>query len=292
MDITLYIAGAEYLVLSVFALGSCVGLVAGMFGVGGGFLLIPLLHVVLGVPLPIAIGSGLCQTIATAMGSTLRYRKMGHAELRFDLLLLGGAILGVSLGARLLAYLSSLGDVSFAGKELPLARVVISLAYILLFCSIALILWFRASRAGGGPGPLSRIRIPPYINLPTAGLPQVSAITVCYVGLFNGTLSGLLGIGGGVVLIPIMLYAFGFDIRKSAGTGILMVLVVAITGTIQHGLLGNVHLGLAVTLMTGSALAAQVGASLTRSLPAIALRRGLALVILGSNAALLFKLLG
>ena len=89
--------------------------------------------------------------------------------------------------------------------------------------------------------------------------------------------------------MPIMLYGFGFNIRKAAGTGIVVILTVSIIGTVQHALLGNVHLGLAMTLMIGSALAAQVGASLTRSLPPTTLRRGLALIIVVANAALLFK---
>lgn len=277
---------------AVALLGVGVGLIAGMFGVGGGFLLIPLLHVVLGVPIAIAIGSGLCQTIATALGSLLRYRKMGYAENRFDILLLGGSMLGVMVGASLLDFLSGMGSTVIFGRELPVIRVIVTACYLGLFSTIALLLWFKTAHATETKaGPLARVRIPPYIALPVAGLDRVSAPLTCYVGLGVGFLSGLLGIGGGVVLIPIMLYGYGFNIRKCAGTGIVMILIVATLGTIQHVRLGNVHLGLAMTLMIGSALAAQVGASLTRSLSPTLLRRGLAIVIIAANAALLLKLL-
>jgi len=86
-----------------------------------------------------------------------------------------------------------------------------------------------------------------------------------------------------------MLYGFGFNIRKAAGTGIVFILVVAIIGTIEHARLGNVNLGLVTILMIGSASAAQVGASLTQQLPAHILRRGLALIIVAANVAFAIK---
>lgn len=288
----LSVGGVEVALPALVALGATVGLVAGMFGVGGGFLLIPLLHVVLNVPLPLAIGAGLCQTIASALGSLLRYRKMGHAETRLDLLLLGGSIPGVTLGTMLIEALQGMGSVDVFGKEIPLIRVIVSLVFLIVFLMVSLILWFKDPPSTDReikPGPLAHLRLPPLVDLPVAELSGVSAALVCYVGLGLGVLSGMLGIGGGVVLMPIMLYGFGFNIRKAAGTGIVVILIVSIIGTVQHARLGNVHLGLAVTLMTGSAIAAQIGASLTRSLPPTTLRKGLALIIIAANLALLFK---
>lgn len=289
----LHVGGAEVSLWVVIALGVTVGIVAGMFGVGGGFLLIPLLHVVLDLPLAIAIGTGLCQTIATSLGSFLRYRAMGNAESRFDILLLGGSVVGVLLGGLLLESLSQMGSVALFGKEIPLIRVIVTAVFLLLFCTIAVMLWLKNTPilATPQPGPLARIRIPPYVNLPIAKLPQVSALSICYLGVFIGVINGLLGSGGGIILIPLMLYGFGFDIRTAAGTGIIVVLIVSIVGTVQQAIMGNVHLGLATTLMIGSALAAQVGAGLTRSLPPALLRKGLALTILVSNCALVVKVL-
>ena len=79
-------------------LGVAVGLVAGMFGVGGGFLLTPLLSVLFGVPLPIAVGTGLCQMIGTAIASLLRHRRLGQGEIRFDFVMIGGAVVGAAAG--------------------------------------------------------------------------------------------------------------------------------------------------------------------------------------------------
>ncbi len=288
----LTVGGIDVAILSLAFIGIGVGLVAGMFGVGGGFLLIPLLHVVLNIPLPIAIGSGLCQTIATSLGSLLRYRKLGLAETRLDLLLLGGSIPGVTLGALLLEELTAMGTVHVLGKNIPIIQVIISLTFLVLFCSIALLLWHKAPASTDTevePGPLARLRLGPTVDFPIAGLRNISAPLTAYLGLFLGTLSGLLGIGGGVLLVPIMLYGFGFNIRKAAGTGIAAILAVAVIGTVQHARLGNVNLALVVILMIGSALAAQVGATLTQTLSANTLRRGLALVITGANVALALK---
>src|SRR5690606_16987447 len=95
-----------------------------------------------------------------------------------------------------------------------------------------------------------------------------------YVGLFLGFLSGLLGVGGGVALMPILLYGFGFPIRHAAGTGIVVLLVTAIAGTLAHAQQGHVHLGVAMVLLIGASISAQIGAMLTSQLPARVLRRG------------------
>jgi uncharacterized membrane protein YfcA len=295
MDLMLSVGGVEVAIVWLAALGATVGLIAGMFGVGGGFLLIPLLHVVLNVPLPIAIGSGLCQTIASSLGSLLRYRKLGHAETRLDLLLLGGSIPGVTLGTMILQALTGMGSLTIGGKEIPLIQVIVSISFLFVFFSVSLMLWFKAPASSDDsikPGPLSRIRVPPLVSFPIAELKDISAPLTCYIGLALGTLSGLLGIGGGVILMPIMLYGFGFNIRKAAGTGIVVILVVSTIGTVQHARLGHVHLGLAMILMIGSASAAQVGASLTQHLPARTLRRGLALIIVAANIAFAYKVFG
>jgi uncharacterized membrane protein YfcA len=286
------VGGVEVALLAVIALGAGVGFVAGMFGVGGGFLLIPLLHVVLDVPLHLVVGAVLCQTIAISLGSLLRYRKMGHAETRLDILLLGGSILGVLVGSELHLYLGQRGSVDVLGKSVAISDMIVSSTFCLLYFGVAVTLWLKEAASVGDAikaGPLSKIRLPPHLDLPVAGLQQVSGPLICYIGLALGIFSGLLGVGGGVILMPIMLYGFGFNIRKAAGTGIAMILVVSLIGTLRHSLAGNVHLGFAVTLMVGSALAAQVGAGLTQRLHPTFLRKALATMIVAANIALLLK---
>ena len=293
VDLTLLVDGSSVGLPGVLALGAGIGIVAGMFGVGGGFLLVPALHVVLGVSLPQAVGAALCQTIATSLGSLLRYRRMGHAEVRFDVLALGGSFLGVDAGARLLGILEAFAPVSIGTRSFLPVQLVLTTVYAGLFVTIAaLLLWKPVPGPGGpnSPGPLAHIRVPPLVDFPTTETRQVSGPLVGFIGFVNGALAGLIGIGGGICLVPILLYGFGFDMKKAAGTGVLVVLAVALWGTLQHARLGNVHLGLATTLMIGSALAAQLGATLTRSLPAGVLRRALAVTLLLAVLALVWKL--
>jgi uncharacterized membrane protein YfcA len=97
-------------------------------------------------------------------------------------------------------------------------------------------------------------------------------------------------VGGGLALIPVLLYGFGFPMRQAAGTGILVMLAAAVSGTVTHALAGNVHLGLAMVVLVGASVSAQVGALATKKLPAGLLRRGLAILIIGTMCAVAFQL--
>jgi uncharacterized membrane protein YfcA len=266
MNLHLLVGGATVPVLGVAALGVLVGYVAGMLGIGGGFLMTPLLVVLFGVPLPFAVGTGLCQMIGTALVSLLRHRGLRQGERRFDLLLLPGCLLGVTLGARTLAFLERAGSIQLLGRALPWVTLIVQGSYALLLLFVALNYW-RHGRSGGvdvlqqlRPGPLSRARLGPPLDLPAVGLRSVSALVIANIGLGLGFLSGLLGIGGGVALNPVLIYGYGFPIRQAVGTGIAVLFATAITGTAVHAAAGHVHLGLALVLLVGGTISAQFGA--------------------------------
>jgi uncharacterized membrane protein YfcA len=282
---TLEVAGQAVWLPGVALLGVAVGYVAGMFGVGGGFLLTPLLVVVFRLPLPVAVGTGLCQIVGTATAALLRHRRVGQGEARFDLLLIPGSVVGVHAGARALA---ALGGTAFAA-------IVVDLCYIALLLGAAA-QFFREGGAGFEPAdyvrsaPLARLRLGPTLALPSAQIGEVSALVVAYIGLALGFLSGLLGIGGGVALMPVLVYGFGFPLRQAAGTGILALLATSSVGTAIHATQGHVHLGLAALLLVGSTVSAQLGAMATRRLPARKLRRAFSFVVLATVAAVAWDL--
>ena len=157
-------------------LGLFIGYVAGMFGVGGGFLLTPLLMYGFGVPAPIAVGSALSQKCGTAIASFLKYRSLERGEPRIDLVMLGGSLLGVDAGTRLLTVLTGLGNWRIGGGPgAPVVNVVLDVLFIVMLSGTALYTFvdvsrsFRSSVRRGDrtiPGPLARVRIPPYIDLP------------------------------------------------------------------------------------------------------------------------------
>lgn len=278
------VAGQPVSVLGVALVGVFVGFVAGMFGIGGGFLLTPLLSVIFRIPLPVAVGSGLCQMVGTSTASFLRHRRLRQGEYRVDILMLAGSVAGVYAGARVLGALGAAGTVHVLGGEVPAVTLVLDLLYVVFLVGTATIFWAqgKASQetlAYVRSGPLARIRWGPSVDLPAVPLFRVSPLVIAYLGLALGFLSGLLGIGGGVALLPVLLYGFGFPIRQAAGTGILVIVVTASFGTFEHAMLGNVNLGLAMVLLVGGSVSAQVGALATHRLPARTLRRSLALLL-------------
>ncbi len=288
------VGGVQVSLLGLALLGSGVGVVAGMFGVGGGFLLTPLLSVVFDIPLPIAVGTGLCQMVGTATVALLRHRKLGQGEVRFDFLMFAGSMVGVAAGAGLVSWLETAGDVVLFGGTLPTVTVVLYGAYVALLGGCSLLFWRQGSAESGdvsGLAPLERIRLGPEIRFPSVGK-RCSPIVVAYIGMGIGFLSGLLGIGGGVALMPVLIYGFGFPIKQAAGTGILALLLTVTIGTVQHAAAGHVHLPLACVLLVGSTLSAQVGALLTRELPARILRRIFSVLLWFTIAAIVWDVWG
>jgi len=262
--------------------GLCVGFIAGMFGMGGGFLLTPTLMYAFGVPAPVAVGSALCQTCGTSIASFLRYRRLKRGEPRIDLVMLGGSLLGVDAGTRLLGFLSHLGQWRVGrGPVVPAVQIVLDVLFILLLTGTALfvlrdVLQTRHRTPRGDvtlPGPLiTRIRIPPYIDLPNVQLKQVSIPMMCCLGFALGVASGVMGIGGGVLFTPILLYGFGLSARNAAGTGILLLFFTVCLGTFEQALHGYVSLKLAMVVLAGSSIGSQMGALTTNRLPNRVLR--------------------
>ncbi len=260
---------------SLAVLGLGVGVVAGMFGVGGGFLLTPLLAVLFRLPLPVAVGTGLCQMIGVATAALMRHQKLGQGEIKMDWMMLAGSLLGVGLGARAVQGLERLGNVSLAGHAVPAANLGLSLGYLALLGGVAAWMtrdaWRASVPAAARPASRAGLSLPGLTRLPCTHL-VVSAPAIGYLGLGMGFLSGLLGIGGGVALMPVLLYGVGMPIRNAAGTGILVLLATCLAGTAVHARLGHVRLDMALVLLVGSSLGAQIGAQLTARLDSRRLR--------------------
>ena len=280
---------------SLSGLGLGVGIIAGMFGVGGGFLMTPLLALLFRIPVPVAIGTGLCQMIGVAVSAFLRHRKLGQGEVKIDWIMMAGSLLGVGLGVRAVTALSAQGMVTVAGHPITAAKLWLSLGYIVLLGGVAAWMWRDSQRpslppgALPAPGPLARFPLPPFTLLPRSGH-RVSVPLLAYLGLLMGFLSGLLGIGGGVALTPILLYGVGMRVRTVAGTGILMLLATALAGTYAHAREGNVRLGMAMVLLVGSSVGAQIGATWTSRLDGRRLRRIFVYVVVLTAAAVVWDL--
>lgn len=284
------------------SVGLFIGYVAGMFGVGGGFLLTPVLMYGFGVPAPIAVGSALCQKCGTSIASFLKYRHLRRGEPRIDLVMLGGSVLGVDAGTRLLGHLTALGTVRIrGGAPTPIVNLVLDALFIVLLSATAAYTardaWrsFRSGVRRGDrtiPGPLARLRLPPAIDLPSVQLTGVSVPVLAYLGFALGAASGLMGIGGGVLMMPVLLYGYGLSVRNAAGTGVLLLLVTVSVGTFEQALLGYVSLKLAMAILIGSSIGSQLGALTTHLLPNRVLRLIFAVLVAGTVVLIAWDLYG
>ncbi len=188
------------------ALGLVVGFIAGMFGIGGGFLLTPLLLHVFDIPAAIAVGSALSQKCGSSVVSFVKYRHLKRGDPRIDLIMMGGSLMGVDAGSRLLAHLSSRPPAIIAGRELPLAILVLDCLFIILLGAAAAAMFtesriaFRNPVFRGDktiPGPLvRRVRIPPFVDLPGVQLGRSLCRSSACSGLVWVLRPGLWGSAG------------------------------------------------------------------------------------------------
>jgi uncharacterized protein len=281
MDLYLPIANLAVNGLVIVGLGALTGILSGMFGVGGGFLTTPLL-IFYGVPPTVAAASAASQVTGASVSGVFAHTKRGGVDYHMGAVLVVGGILGTGIGALLFRLLQQWGQID----------TVINLLYVLLLGSIGWIMareaWtaLKAQQAGVPLPPRKRRHHPMVANLPLrwrfyrSGL-YISPIAPLLLGIATGILTMLMGIGGGFVLVPAMLYILGMSANVVVGTSLFQILFVTIATTMMHALTTKaVDIVLAVFLLLGSVSGAQIGAQIAQRVPAERLRFVLAAVVL------------
>jgi uncharacterized membrane protein YfcA len=271
-QIDAYLTGAS-LLIALAGLGLGIGVLTGLFGVGGAFLVNPLMIILFGMDESLVVGSGLCFSVGTAASGLSRHVRLGNVEAKTSLILAGGASCGAVLGTWLHEYARSVQGDDF--------KLTVLLCYfVLLLATILLLMGKPASEREGGRSLLQKLPIPPRIELPGAGRKGVSLPGLVAVGLATGVVTGLLGIGGGVLLMPLMLVVIGLTAHQAVGTALGVIVFGAAVGTAQHALADNVSLWIAMSLLFGSALGVQIGAWICSRLKARRLRQYFAVIVL------------
>jgi uncharacterized membrane protein YfcA len=269
------------LLVALAAFGLLVGVLTGLFGVGGGFLVVPMLNLLFGIEWNIAIGSSLAFTIGTGAGGAARHARLGNVEPRATLIIGSAAVVGAVAGATLLQYLKTvLGRSGSEGFNLLVESLFIALLLV-----TAYVVGRRAGDERKGPTLLQRLPLGPRTDLRRGGPAGVSLTGLCLVGLAVGVLTGLLGVGGGVLLVPILILVVGLRPHQAVGTSLGVVLFGSIAGTIKHGMVGNVSLALAMPLLVGSSVGIQIGAWVCERLHGRRLRQYFAIIVLVAAAA-------
>ncbi len=281
MDIYLPIANLSVDGFVIILLGALVGFLSGMFGVGGGFLTTPLL-IFYGIPPTVAAASASTQVTGASVSGVFAHLKRGGVDFRMGGVLVFGGIFGTGAGAWLFALLTRLGQID----------TVINIVYVVMLGGIGgsmAVESFRSVRAlrSGKPLPARKRRHHPLIaNLPwrwrfyRSGL-YISPIGPLILGFLTGILTMLLGVGGGFIMVPAMLYLLGMGVRVVVGTSLFQILFVTIASTMMHSVTTHaVDIVLAVFLLIGSVIGAQVGARFAQKLSPEYLRFALSCIVL------------
>lgn len=250
--------------IGVCILGCSVGLTTGAFGVGGGAIMTPLLTALFGVPAEIAVGTGLCQMLGGAAAAQWRGLQARLGEPTLGVALALAAMPGAWVGSQALGHLSRSPHTTLGPYRAPAAEVVVPAAQLLLLVVVALWMLHDLRRPSlpldrhVPAGPLARRRLGPLLRLHTCHH-VVSLPAVLLVGWMVGVASGSLGIGGGIVLVPLLVSGVGMRMKVAGGTTVTLTLAAALVGTIAHAQLGHVDLRLALVLMATAAAGAQAG---------------------------------
>ena len=279
MDIYLPIAGMSVNALLMVALGGLVGLLSGMFGVGGGFLTTPLL-IFYGIPPTVAVASATTQITGASVSGAHAHWRRGGVDFKMGGVLIAGGAIGSLAGAGLFRLLQSSGQID----------LVIGFLYVLLLGSIGGLM-LKDSLVALGWIKLEEPTDRPRHNRWVASLPlrwrfyasglYLSPLAPLALGFIAGVMTVLLGVGGGFILVPAMIYLFGMAARVVVGTSLLMILVVSAVTTMVHATTTQaVDIVLAGLLLIGGVIGAQYGAALATRLKPDLLRLALAAIIL------------
>jgi len=288
---TIYLPIAEMSVnlFVLLALGMGVGFLSGLFGVGGGFLMTPLL-IFVGIPPVVAVSTQLIQVLAASFSGFLAYWRRDTVDLRMGGTLLSGGLVGAVVGVAVFAILRSLGQIDFA----------ISTTYVVLLGSIGILTLIEAVRSllRGKAGRRRRKlhdhnwlqRLPLKLRYRRSRL-YISVVPPILIGAFVGLLAAIMGVGGGFVLVPAMVFLLGMPTGMAIGTSLFQIVFVTGTVAILHAYQNaTVDAVMALLLAVGGVIGARWGAQMGMGMRPEYLRLGFAAIVLAVAVEVLFRL--
>ena len=278
MQIYLPIAEVSVNVFLLFGLGGMVGILSGMFGVGGGFLITPLLFF-LGIPPAVAVATGANQIVASSVSGVLAHLKRRTVDLRMGTVLLAGGLIGAGLGVWGFNLLKEIGQVD----------LLVRLCYVVFLGVIGSLMFVESlnalRRSSKGGKPKRRHHgwvhgLPFKMRFRTSGL-YISSIPPLLVGLSVGVLSAIMGVGGGFIMVPAMIYILGMPTKVVVGTSLFQIIFVTAFTTMLHAVTNyTVDILLALVLLIGGVIGAQIGTAVGTRMNAEQLRIALASLVL------------
>ncbi|MBF0343447.1 MAG: sulfite exporter TauE/SafE family protein [Nitrospirae bacterium] len=287
------IAGVDMMSWQLILIGLTVGVIGGFFGVGGAFMVTPALNV-FGFPMAFAIGTDMAHIAGKSVVATIKHRKLGNVDLRLGLLMVVFTALGIELGATLIMWLEKIGKVG------SIVRIV----YMVLLFGLGSYMLYeyfglsrKSSKSGGkitdaGTSPLAlrlhEIHLPPMIHLKTSGI-TISMWIVGAIATITGFLAGFLGVGGGFIRMPSLIYLIGCPTTIAVGTDLFEVMISGAYGAFTYALKGRVEIVAAVVMLCGAAVGAQFGTLATKYVKGLVIRLYFSVTMLLSGVSVVFK---
>lgn len=292
------IAGVKIFWPGLIILGVGVGIIGGFFGMGGAWMVTPGLNI-LGFPMAFAIGTDIAHMAGKSLISTMRHGKFGNVDYKLGMIMLVGTVVGFEVGAQMVMWLERVGNV----------EKVVRWIYIVLLTFIAWMVFHDVAKrrekerqaaakgeklAAGATGvewhkTLHKIKIPPMVHLKEAGI-YCSAWLPIFVSFLTGWLAGILGIGGGLIRMPALIYLIGCPTHVAVGTDLFEVMISGLYGAATYTYKGRTELVAAMIMLVGASIGAQVGAVATKYIKGYGIRIAFGLAVVGCAVSILMKL--
>jgi len=293
MNVYLPIADLSINLFVVIGIGALVGVLSGIFGVGGGFLLTPFMMMI-GIPPPVAAASDSNQIVASAASGAFGHWRLGNVDFKLGIIILIGGVTGGTIGVQVVYYLRQLGNFEFAMKLLYV--LVLGLVGGAMFIESLGTIW-RSSKNGGSPAEMSEpklgkffARLPLQMAFPKSGI-RVSAIFPFAIGGAVGFLAAMLGVGGGFIMVPAMIYIIGMPTITAIGTDLFQIVLTSANVTFMQAMTNHtVDVVLAMCLLMGSTLGAQIGVRASKLFRGEQIRILLSVIVLAMMVKLLMDL--
>ena len=282
-SIYLPIAGNSVNILLLLGLGGAVGFLSGLFGVGGGFLMTPLL-IMFGIPPVVAAASDSNQIVAASTSATYAHYRMGNVDFKMGILLLIGGVVGGAFGVQLIKILRALGNADFVIKITYVVMLGVVGSYMFVESLQSLRVKPRETETVEPRKASLYVRavqsLPWQMTFPKSGV-TLSPILPLVLGVFVGILAAIMGVGGGFIMGPVMVYMLRMPMHVVVGTSLFQILFTCVNVTILQSVTNHtVDIVLAILLLLGSTIGAQFGARLSRRLKGDQLKIILASVVL------------
>lgn len=293
------ISGVTIFWPGLIILGVGVGIIGGFFGMGGAWMVTPGLNI-LGFPMAFAIGTDIAHMAGKSLISTMRHGKFGNVDYKLGIIMLVGTIVGFEAGAQMVMWLERLGNVESVVRWLYL--VLLTLIAWMVFADVAKKRKKdrEAIKSGKEVDALStgiewhktlhKIKIPPMVHFEAAQITCTAWLPIL-ISFLTGWVAGILGIGGGLIRMPALIYLIGCPTHVAVGTDLFEVMISGLYGAFTYTYKGRTELLAAVIMLVGASIGAQVGTVATKYIKGYGIRIAFGLAVIGCGLSVLLKLL-